>query len=220
MCGRFAVYTEPRELADYFSATLTYEIELSYNVAPTRTVPALITHENERMIVPMRWGLIPSWYKEGSKLAMLNNARGETVDSKPSFRHSFRHQRCLILTDGFYEWDAEKTPKQPYYIPMKNREPFGLTGLWAHWMSNEKTIDSCCIITMQANDVVSPIHDRMPSIMPKELIDTWLDPNFQDVSKLKKMLENTHACDNLAPFPVSTRVNKANFDDAQCIQPL
>lgn len=220
MCGRFAVYTDPRELADYFSATLSYDIELSYNIAPTRTVPVLITLNNERMIVPMRWGLIPSWHKEGSKLAMLNNARGETVESKPSFRHSFRHQRCLILADGFYEWDADKTPKQPYYIPMKNREPFGLTSLWARWISNEKTIDSCCIITMPANSVVSAIHDRMPSIMPTDLIDTWLDNNVQDVSKLKKILENTTACDLLEPYPVTTRVNKANFDDAQCIQPI
>ena len=86
-------------------------------------------------------------------------------------------------------------------------------------ISNEKTIDSCCIITMPANSVVSPIHDRMPSIIPANLIDTWLDNNLQDVSKLKKILENTSACD-LAPYPVTTRVNKANFDDAQCIQTI
>jgi putative SOS response-associated peptidase YedK len=220
MCGRFALNTNPKALADYFSATLTYDLELSYNIAPTRTIAGMIAVDGERLIVPLRWGLIPSWYKEGSKLPMLNNARGETVDTKPSFRHSFRHQRCLILTDGFYEWDAKQDPKQPYFIPMQHNKPYGMAGLWSRWISGRKAIESCCIITLEANPVIAAIHERMPAIIPSELIDSWLDGSLQDIAQLKQIIENPSASNLLAPYPVSRRINKANFDEAECIQAI
>jgi putative SOS response-associated peptidase YedK len=165
MCGRFALYTDPNKLADTFSASLKYDIELSYNIAPSRIIPGLIAIDGERLIMPFRWGLIPSWCKDTTKLPLLNNAKSETIDIKPSFRHSFQQRRCLILADGFYEWDSKKTPKQPYFIHMKNKKPFAMAGIWDRWISAEKTIESCCIITMPANKKIAMIHDRMPVIL-------------------------------------------------------
>ena len=220
MCGRFALYTDPNKLADYFSASLKYDIELSYNIAPSRTIPGLIAIDGERLIVPLRWGLIPSWCKDQTKLPLLNNAKSETIEIKPSFRHSFRQRRCLILADGFYEWDSKITPKQPYYIHIKNNKPFAMAGIWDRWISGEKTIESCCIITMPANKKVSMIHDRMPVILPANNYDRWLDSSFQDVDALKNLFDNTAASNLLDTYAVSPRVNKASVDDQHCIDPL
>ncbi len=220
MCGRFALYTAPNTLAEFFSASLKYDIELSYNIAPSRIIPGLIAVDGERLIVPLRWGLIPSWYKEGQKLAMLNNAKSETIDIKPSFRHAFRQQRCLILTDGFYEWDSTTTPKQPYFIQIKNKKPFAMAGIWERWISSDKTVESCCVITMAANTIVSKIHDRMPVIIPPEHYDQWLNNSIQDVPTLKHFFKNNAVSNSLITHPVSTRVNNARFDDQECIRPL
>lgn len=209
-----------KKLQIFFSATLTYDFETSYNIAPTRIIPAVIAVDHERLIVPFRWGLIPSWYKEGNKLAMLNNARAETVDSKPSFRQGFRQHRCLIIADGFYEWDAEQTPKQPYYIHMQNNKPLAMAGIWSRWLQEEKHVESCCILTLSANHVVEPIHDRMPAIIANDNWDAWLDPSQQDIKQIKKLLTDQSAAEHLQAYPVSTQVNKSSFDEQSCILPL
>jgi putative SOS response-associated peptidase YedK len=220
MCGRFALYTDPNKLAKFFSASLKYDIELSYNIAPSLTIPALIAVDQERLIVPLRWGLIPSWVKEDTKLPLLNNAKSETIDSKPSFRSSFRQRRCLILADGFYEWDATQTPKQPYYIHMKNHHPFAMAGIWDRWVTAEKAVDSCCIITTSANQALSSIHDRMPVIIRPENYDAWLDGSLHDVEELNKLMKNAVSSTLLAADAVATKVNKANYNNPDCIKPL
>lgn len=220
MCGRFALYSDPNKIAEIFSASLKYDIELSYNIAPSLTIPALVSVNHERMIVPLRWGLIPAWYKEGGKLALLNNAKGETIDIKPSFRTPFRQRRCLILADGFYEWDAKQKPKQPYYIQMKNHQPFAMAGIWDRWVSGEKSVESCCIITKAADEAVSPIHDRMPVILTPDKYDSWLATESHDVNQLKQLMENTVSAQNLSTFRVSTNVNKASFQGPECIKQI
>jgi putative SOS response-associated peptidase YedK len=220
MCGRFALYTDPNKLAEMFSASLKYDIELSYNIAPSLAIPALIAVGQERWIVPLRWGLIPAWVKEDTKLPLLNNAKSETIDSKPSFRSSFRQRRCLILADGFYEWDAKQTPKQPYFIHRKNHYPIAMAGIWDRWATGEKAVDSCCIITTSANKVVSSIHDRMPVIITPENYDAWLDGSLHDVETLNKLMRNAVASTLLEAHSVSTKVNKANYNNPDCIRPL
>jgi len=155
MCGRYTIYTSSKKFAEYFSANITFEFFKSYNIAPTATIPVVIQTDGERFIVPMRWGLIPSWHNEGRKFSLLNNAKIETVDIKPSFRQSFSKRRCLIIANGFYEWDLAAKPKQPYYYQLRDDEPIGMAGIWDNWISPEGLLTSCCIITTPANQIVS-----------------------------------------------------------------
>ncbi len=131
MCGRYTLYSSPEYITKYFKASSKYNFEKSYNIAPTVIIPVLIKPNQERIIVPMRWGLIPSWYKNGQKMSVLNNAKIETIDTKPSYRTSFKRQRCLILANGFYEWDSTTKPKQPYYFHHKDDQPIALAGIWS-----------------------------------------------------------------------------------------
>ncbi len=220
MCGRFALYTGSKAVAEYFSASIMYDYEISYNITPTRNIPALIAIDHERLILPFRWGLIPPWHKAGGKIGLHNNARAETVDIKPTFRESFRQHRCLIIADGFYEWDSKVDPKQPYYIPMKNHQPFGIAGIWSRWVSGGKSVESCCIITLASNAVIAPIHERMPAVIKTENIDAWLDQSVRDVAQIRKILADQSAAEQFLPHCVSSKVNKASFDDESCMYPL
>lgn len=220
MCGRYAVYSSPDQFAKYFSAKLTFKFGQSYNIAPSTMIPVVIKTDSERLIVPMRWGLIPSWYKDGQKLALLNNAKMETVDSKPSFRVPFRRHRCLILADGFYEWDSSTKPKQPYYFHMKDLKPIAMAGIWDNWESPDGLIASCCIITTGANKIVGKVHDRMPVILSKDNYDRWLDPSLNDASEIKPMLDIAVPSQSLVVIQVTTKVNKTNFDSPECIQQI
>src|SRR5579885_2379420 len=188
MCGRYTIYTSPKKFAEYFSATLTFEFGKSYNIAPTTSIPVVIRADDERFIVPMRWGLIPSWHKEGRKFSLLNNAKIETVDIKPSFRLPFTRKRCLIIANGFYEWDQTVKPKQPYYYHLKNDGPIAIAGIWDNWISPEGLLSSCCIITTPANQIVSKVHNRMPGIISPDQYDTWLDPELNNATKLKEII--------------------------------
>lgn len=218
MCGRYALYSNPKNLAKHFSASLNYHFSPSYNIAPTTIIPVLVAFDKERLIVPMRWGLTPSWHKEGQMLTVLNNAKIETVDTKPSFRTSFKRHRCLIIADGFYEWDSNTKPKQPFYFHNKNIAPFAMAGIWDRWVSDEKSIDSCSIITMAANDIVSPVHDRMPAIISPSQYDEWLDEGLQEVSIIKQIAVNASAYADIDCYPVTTKMNRVAFNNEDCIR--
>ncbi len=220
MCGRYTLFSSPGDISRYFSASLKYDYGKSYNIAPTATVAVLIALENERFILPMRWGLIPSWYKEGQKLTVLNNAKLETVDTKPSFRVPFKRHRCLIIADGFYEWDARTKPKQPYYFHMKHHQPIALAGIWDRWIFENKTVESCCIITEPANKLVSKVHNRMPAIILPKDFDSWLNPDFQDISIIKNMAQVAAAYAHMEVYPVTSKMNRAAFDNIQCIKSI
>lgn len=220
MCGRFALYTPPEAMAEYFSATLNYRYDLSYNIAPTLKVAVLIAIDQERFIVPMRWGLIPSWHKEGEKLSVLNNAKIETVDTKPSFRASFKRHRCIVIADGFYEWDSDQKPKQPYFFHNKKNQPIALAGIWDRWTTEKHSIESCCIITEESNEAVRKIHHRMPSMIAAEKIDEWLDVSQQDTSKAKSIAADMSAYEDVVYYPVTPKMNRVVYDDADCIKEL
>lgn len=220
MCGRYALYSPAEKLAKYFSATVHYHFGKSYNIAPTSTIAVLVAFDNERLIVPMRWGLIPSWHKPGQKLSVLNNAKIETIDTKPTFRAPFKRHRCLIIADGFYEWDSSTKPKQPYYFHRSDNEPITLAGIWDKWEGESETIDSCCIITEAANKVVSPVHDRMPGIILPDQYDAWLDTTINDVAAIKKMATASSAYSEIVRHPVTPKMNRVAYNQAACIKEI
>jgi putative SOS response-associated peptidase YedK len=168
----------------------------------------------------LRWGLIPSWAKDPAIGMKLINARAETVAEKPSFRKSFKQRRCLVLADGFYEWQKEGRVKQPYYIRLKSERPFAFAGLWDHWAdADEKTIESCALLTTEPNELMAPIHHRMPVILNPDAYDDWLDPDQQDVARLVTLL-GPYPAGEMVANPVSRLVNNARFDDPRCVEPL
>ena len=168
----------------------------------------------------LHWGLIPSWSKDAAIGARMINARGETAADKPSFRTPFRSRRCLILADGFYEWKRVGVGKQPYHIRMRDGRPFAFAGLWDRWAPpGGDPVDSCTIVTTSPNDVLAPIHDRMPVILPPAQHALWLDPAVRERERLQEILQPFDSSSMVA-YPVSARVNNPRNDDRDCIAPL
>jgi putative SOS response-associated peptidase YedK len=169
-----------------------------------------------------RWGLIPSWAKEINTGYSTINARAETVAEKPAFRNAFKHRRCLIPCDGYYEW--QEIPgsklKQPWYISLRSQQPMALAGLWEHWQGrDDNEIESCTIIVTSGNELMQSIHDRMPVILPKETWETWLDSANTDKVSLQAMLAQYPAGDMTA-WRVSMQVNSPRNNYIKCIQPF
>jgi putative SOS response-associated peptidase YedK len=169
----------------------------------------------------LRWGLVPSWAKDVKIGASLINARADTIASKPAFRSAFKRRRCLIPADGFFEWKkGEGKVKQPFYIRLKKDYPFAFAGLWEHWEGpNNSAIDSCTIVTTDANDTLRPLHDRMPVILHEGDYDRWLETKTDDPTQLCELLK-PYPPEELIAFPISTLVNNARNESPQCIEPL
>ncbi|MGC2457414.1 MAG: SOS response-associated peptidase [Gallionellaceae bacterium] len=174
MCGRYALASPPEVIAERFDLLWLPEVSARYNIAPSQMIPVVRATEVGRELAFVKWGLIPSWAKDSTIGNKLPNARGETVAEKPSFRAAFKNRRCLIPASGFYEWKAEKGIRQPWYISLKSGDPLAFAGLWETWHPKEgEAIERCCIITTDANALMMPIHDRMPSATWQEM---WADP--------------------------------------------
>lgn len=191
-----------------------------YNIAPTQGVAVVRAGAEGRRLDLLRWGLIPSWVKEPKLAPTLVNARVDTLLEKPSFRGAFRSRRCLIPADGFYEWKTVNGKKQPMYFSMKDAAPFALAGLWERWEGPDgAVIESCTTLTTEPNSVVSPIHDRMPVIVPPEAYGLWLDPRVTDPQRLVPLL-GAYPADAMQVHPVSPRVNAATVEGPDCIVPV
>ncbi len=188
-----------------------------YNIAPSQDVLAVRETGTGREMVTLRWGLLPSWAKDGKSTYRMINARAETVADKPAYRAAFRRRRCLLPADGFYEWQAQADGKQPWHIRMKDSNVFAFAGLWEHWEGDDQVIESCTIIVTGANEVVRPIHDRMPVIINRSDYDQWLDPEVQQAEKLAPLLR-PFASEQMTVYPVSKRVNSPARDDVDCIK--
>ena len=220
MCGRFTLTTNLGAIAARFGvARFLEEVGPRYNIAPTQTV-IVVGNAGTRHLTEMRWGLIPSWAKDPAIGNRMINARAETVATKPAFRVALRKRRCIIPADGFYEWQPAGRRKQPVYITLKSREPFSFAGLWDTWTSPEgEEIKSCTIITTEANELLKPIHDRMPVILTRETEAVWLDPTIQDPALLLPLL-NPYPAEEMECCPVSPWVNNPAHDGANCVKPL
>lgn len=224
MCGRFTLRAPASVIAEQFSLSDLPSLPPRYNIAPTQTV-AVVRQVGEpggtgRELVNLRWGLIPHWAKDPAIGNRMINARSESVAEKPAYRTALRRRRCLVAADGFYEWQPGGQRKQPYFIHMKDDRPFGFAGLWETWEGPENSyIESCTIITTDANALMAPIHDRMPVIVDPKDYGLWLDASVQNPARLLPLLCPFQG-DLLVAEPVGTRVNSPANDDAACIAPL
>jgi len=224
MCGRFTSTTPASELADFFHAeTDLTDGPPNYNVTPTSDVKVVIADESgRRRLDSMSWGLVPNWAESPAIGSRLINARSETVATKPSFRSAFRRRRCLIPVDGFYEWVVvpERRKKQPVLISSVDGRPLAFAGIWEQWVrETEAGVDglrSCSIITGPPNELIAPLHDRMPMILTEEQWSPWLDPAATDSDALQSILRPLPSAD-LQWWPVSLRVNDVRNDDATLI---
>jgi putative SOS response-associated peptidase YedK len=191
MCGRFVLITDLKNIQKIFNIQdISCEHQPSWNMVPNQSVPVIIHHNGINQLVCYRWGLIPSWAKDPSIADKLINARAETVDKKPSFRDAFKKRRCLIVADGFYEWKKEGNKKMPLYYYLKSGRPFGFAGLYETWISpDKKEINTCVIITTAANELIAPVHDRMPVILSNDQERVWLNNDGVDVPGLTSILK-------------------------------
>lgn len=222
MCGRFSQTASPAEIAQQFSVPDPPLCSPRYNIAPAQSVAAMRVDPSStvRTLVMLRWGLIPSWAKDPKIGHQCINAKAETVAEKPSFRSAFKKRRCLIIATGFYEWQVQGRTKQPIWIGLQSKRPFGFAGLWEQWQPPEGApLETYTIITTEPNDRMAPIHHRMPVILAPTSYDQWLDPRFQQIDSLQAMLR-PYPSEELTVYPVSTLVNNPRNDTPQVLEPL
>ncbi len=222
MCGRFAQYTTPDEIAELYQLGDVPALTPRYNIAPTESILALrVSPESgDREFAMLRWGLVPSWAKDPKIGNTMIIARSETVAVKPSFRTALTKRRCLIIADGFYEWQRNVKPSRPHYFAMKDRKPFAIAGLWERYQPPQgDTIQTCAILTTAANTLMASIHDRMPVILNPADHVLWLDLAMQDVGALAR-LYHPFPEEFMTTYPVSAIVNNPRNDHPQCVEPL
>ena len=225
MCGRFTQRLPWRELDEFLDLIGTPQnLRPRYNVAPAQNIAVVRPSDGGRSLSMLRWGLIPAWAKEPNIGYKLINARSETAHRKPSFRDAFKARRCLIPADGFYEWMREGKAKQPYLIGMKDGAGFVFAGLWESWRVPEglaltgslselepgDVLETCTILTTEANATLAPIHPRMPVILPPDAYAPWLAGGSVSLA--------SYPADAMTFHPVSTLVNKPANDDERCVE--
>lgn len=220
MCGRFAQRADSKKIAKEFQVAEVPAVEARYNIAPTQEVLAVYEREDGREATFYKWGLIPSWAKDASMGARLINARAETVAEKPAFRQAFKQRRCIIPVDGFYEWQRTRGRKQPFFFRMKDERPFGFAGLWERWQAEgSEVINSCAILTTEANEVLRPVHDRMPVIIHPDDYELWLDADARKLGLVKEMLRS-YPAEEMVSYPVGTSVNSPRNQGTELIEEL
>ena len=221
MCGRFTLTVNPADLQDAFSNyTFPSQFAPRFNIAPSQPILAIPNNEKFKADFFI-WGLIPIWAKDPSIGNRLINARAETLAEKPSFRGSYKYKRCLVLADGYYEWQATglKKPKVPHFIHMQDRQPFAIAGLWDTWEGPDgSSVQTCTLITTTPNELMKPIHDRMPAILHPRDYAKWLDPTPQTPDRLQALLKPFPA-EAMAAHPVRTLVNKPENDSPELVVP-
>jgi putative SOS response-associated peptidase YedK len=222
MCGRFTLKESVDTLASLFDITPPPDLHDRFNIAPTQGIAAIRQSSSGqgRELAQMRWGLIPAWAKDPASLPLLINARAETAATKPAFRAALRYRRCLVPASGFYEWQRLGREKRPFHIRMKDAAPFAMAGLWEHWVGPDGSeIDTCALLTIESNEIMRSVHDRMPVILSPDTYDLWLDPDVQDVEIIRPLLRS-YPSEAMVAFPVTPHVNNARNDDPQCLLPL
>lgn len=217
MCGRFTLHSSTEQIRRLFRMADPPEIQPRYNISPSQPLLAvrLSPETGEREWAFFRWGLVPFWAQDASIGNRMINARAETAASSKAFTHAFQRRRCLIPASGFYEWRKVGNQKQPYYIYRKDGRPFALAALWERNERLEEPIESCTIITTDANELLKPIHDRMPVILLEEQFEDWLNaPNAQAAQSLLRPCPP----DELACHPISRMVNQPKNDDPRLLE--
>jgi putative SOS response-associated peptidase YedK len=236
MCGRFVTSQPPDAIAQFFGASFEGDVpHAHFNVAPTNDVLAVVADaDGQRRLEAFHWGLVPSWAKDLKIGSKMINARSETVAEKPAFKGLMKKHRLIIPMDGFYEWKAAeegsplgksgKPMKTPMFIHRVDGEPLAVAGLWATWRDKALGPDapwlhSCTVITTAANGTMTPVHDRMPVILPRSVWAEWLDPGNHDVGALRELLQPAHD-DVLTMHAVSTEVNNVRNKGPELVTPV
>lgn len=213
MCGRFAFYSPAQAAAELFGVTNAPDIERRYNIAPTQYIAAIRPNgQGLNQVVMLRWGLVPFWAKDPSIGARMINARAETVAEKPSFRNAFRKRRCLVLADGYYEWQRSGEVKVPWFISRRDGHPMAFAGLWESWKDpqSDSPLETVTIITTEANQFLEQLHHRMPVILEPDEAQGWLEPGSP--------VPETGP--DLRAWPVDRRVNNARNEGAELVEPV
>jgi putative SOS response-associated peptidase YedK len=220
MCGRFTLRASANNLARAFQITAMPNVERRFNIAPPQMVLSLHRTPVGREIRSLEWGLIPSWMKNTLMTGRLINARSETILEKPAFREAFKRRRCLVLADGFYEWQRIGRRKRPYFFSMRDNRPFAFAGLWERWKTESgKVIESCAILTTSANEIISPVHERMPVIIHPNNYEIWLENSMSRHLLLMDLLK-PYLGGDIVTHPVSLLINSPTHEGAALIEPL
>lgn len=224
MCGRFTQHNEEDEFEDRFNFSNPAGILFNkrFNIAPSQNVPVVVVEEDVRLLKLMRWGLVPFWAKDASIGYKMINARAETITERASFKNALKNKRCLVLASGFYEWvkNKKKNTKTPLYFRLKSKEPFAFAGLWDEWKQPDgDKLFSFTIITTGPNELMRPIHNRMPVILRQMDENMWLDPELVEFDKLIPLLR-PYPTDLMEAYEVSTIVNSPKNDVPECIKPV
>ena len=221
MCGRFIIKSDHDQIQLAFNIDqVEAQVQPSYNIAPTQSIVTVAQHDGQNVLENMRWGLIPVWAKDMSIGSKMINARVESVAEKASFKRPLKSRRCLIVADGFYEWQKEGAKKIPMFIHLKSQKPFAFAGLYDVWKSPDGDwITSCAIITTRPNELMESIHNRMPVILPKTAYKSWLDAANQDLDELVALLQ-PYPADKMLAYPVSPLVNSPRNNSPECIQAI
>jgi putative SOS response-associated peptidase YedK len=223
MCGRYTLTSHADLQAEFDLAAPPPSVAPRYNVAPAQMVP-VIKNQPERVLEPVRWGLVPYWAEDPRIGNRMINARCESVASKPAFRHALSRRRCLVVADGFYEWQKTgaaggRAAKIPFYIHRRSGKPFGMAGLWERWKAPDgHWLETCTVLTCDANALMAPLHDRMPLILDRASYDRWLDPAPLAPEELTPLLR-TPSVGDFEAYRVSPLVNTPQHDEPACIEP-
>lgn len=222
MCGRFAQQRPASELAELFAAApLGEDAQPRFNVAPTSSALVVVERDDRRAIMSYRWGLIPHWAESPKIAARTFNARSETLAASPMFRDSFRRRRCLVPVDAFYEWQRHERAHQPYVVRRRDGAPLALAGLWSGWRDPEtdEVHRTFTIVTTAANELIAPLHDRMPAILTPDEWARWLEPTAIDPAELLGLLVPADP-DPLEVYAVGRAVNDVRNDGPDLLRPV
>ena len=217
MCGRYTLTADAASIQLAFNLDSIPDWQPRYNIAPSQLVP-VITSKNARQLSFLKWGLVPSWAKDAAVGSKMINARAETAAEKPSFRAAFKHRRCLIPADGFFEWQGSR--KTPMYIYLENRTLFAFAGLWESRVNSDGSrLETCTILTTEANELIRPLHHRMAVILAPENYDVWLSPEKVETAALMSLL-SAYPAENMRVYEVSRQVNHPANDCPAVIEPF
>jgi putative SOS response-associated peptidase YedK len=222
MCGRFDRHSSLADFShviDKLQVEASEDLPASYNITPSQHALVIRNAPEGPVASALAWGLAPSWIKDSNKIRPIN-ARSETVNERPMFRHSFRTQRCLILCDGYYEWQQQVSgPKQPFYLQRADETPFVLAGLWERNESlGDEPLETFCILTKTASTTVDRIHHRMPICLPRDAQADWLNSTVRDLAHLYQLMASAE--NDWMFYPVSRYVNSPHNDSNRCLERL
>ena len=232
MCGRYALQAMPEELMDAFEFTTGYAgpvLPADWNISPTREIYIIRNgHEEKRELATVSWGLIAPWSQDTTSAlrsqSQAINARTESIDEKPTFKNAFRSRRCLIPASGYYEWATELgpySPKQPFYIHGASNSLIAFAGIWDRWRAPDGSYkESAAIITRPAVDFLATVHHRMPTFLPQDRWDQWLQRDLNQVEKIRSLMVLEEPAKGLSAYPVSSKVNSTSNNGAGLIKEI